>query len=72
MTVSSARTVTVFNIAGNDYRLISAIHYDTGIVYALQVLTHGEYSKDRWKKQGSSNVCVGDAPRSTLEASRIS
>jgi mRNA interferase HigB len=38
-----------FNIAGNKYRLISAIHFNTSIVYVRDVLTHAEYDKGRWK-----------------------
>jgi mRNA interferase HigB len=49
VTVASGNTVTVFNIAGNKYRLIAAIHYNTGVVYTLALLTHAQYSKDRWK-----------------------
>jgi mRNA interferase HigB len=47
--VASEHRVTVFNIAGNKYRLITAMHYNTGIIYTLMFLTHAEYSKDRWK-----------------------
>jgi mRNA interferase HigB len=49
VTVASDRTVIVFNIAGNRFRLITAVHYRTAIVFALRFLTHAEYSKDRWK-----------------------
>jgi mRNA interferase HigB len=49
-TVASENTVTVFNIGGNKYRLIVAIHYNTQRVYVLRLLTHAEYSKDSWKK----------------------
>ena len=49
--VASGRTVTVFNIAGNGYRLITAIHYDRQTVFVLRLLTHAEYSKDRWKSE---------------------
>lgn len=49
ITVASGRTVVVFNISGNKYRLITAIHYNRQIVFALMVLTHAEYSKERWK-----------------------
>lgn len=49
-TVASGKTVTIFNIAGNHHRLITAIHYDTGKIFILQILTHSEYSKNRWKK----------------------
>jgi mRNA interferase HigB len=43
--------VIVFDIRGNHYRLISAIHYNTKTVYILEVLTHEEYDKDQWKKR---------------------
>lgn len=35
----------VFNIKGNDYRLVAAINYDFGIVYIRFVGTHAEYDK---------------------------
>ncbi|MGH9898314.1 MAG: type II toxin-antitoxin system HigB family toxin [Pyrinomonadaceae bacterium] len=40
---------TVFNIKGNDYRLISVIKYRTQRVYILHVLTHAAYDKEKWK-----------------------
>jgi mRNA interferase HigB len=48
VTTQSKRTVTIFNISGNHHRLITAIHYNTGIIYILNILTHAEYSKNRW------------------------
>lgn len=47
--VGSENAVTVFNIGGNKYRLIVAIHYDRQRVYVLRLLTHSEYSKGSWK-----------------------
>ncbi|MDZ4287146.1 MAG: type II toxin-antitoxin system HigB family toxin [Prosthecobacter sp.] len=47
--VGSGNTVTVFNLAGNSFRLITAIHYQTQLVFVLRLLTHAEYSKNRWK-----------------------
>jgi len=47
--VRSGKTVTVFNIRGNHFRLISAIHYNRKQIFALQFMSHAEYSKDRWK-----------------------
>jgi mRNA interferase HigB len=47
--VRSGRRVVVFNIAGNKYRLVTAIHYNRGLVFTLLVLTHAEYGKDEWK-----------------------
>ena len=47
--VASRRTVVVFNIRGNRYRLVTAIHYNRQIIYTPRFMTHAEYSKDRWK-----------------------
>lgn len=35
----------VFNIKGNDYRLITAVAYKLGIVYIKFIGTHAEYDK---------------------------
>jgi mRNA interferase HigB len=40
---------TVFNIKGNRYRLIVDIIYPSQRIYIKYVLTHAEYSKDKWK-----------------------
>jgi mRNA interferase HigB len=48
VTVRSNRTVTVFNIT-NDFRLITAIHYNRQEIFTMRFLTHAEYSKNRWK-----------------------
>ena len=48
--VRSGRTVLVFNIRRNDYRLIVAAHFNRQIIYTLRFMTHAEYSKDRWKE----------------------
>ncbi len=45
----SGAVVTVFNAKGNDYRLLTAIDFDSGIVEASEVLPHPEYSKNLWK-----------------------
>ncbi len=42
--------LTVFNISGNKYRLIAAIHYNRGIIYLRCIMTHAEYDKGKWKK----------------------
>ena len=42
---------TVFNIGGNKYRLIAVIHYNRHKVYIREVLTHGEYDRDKWKQR---------------------
>jgi mRNA interferase HigB len=49
--VESGRIAVVFNISGNKFRLITAIHYDVAKVFVLRFLTHAEYSKDKWKQE---------------------
>jgi mRNA interferase HigB len=49
VTVASRRTATVFNIRGNHYRLITAVHYDKQRVFVMRFLTHAEYDKGSWK-----------------------
>ena len=49
--VVSGRSVVVFNIAHNRYRLITAVHFNTRIVFTLMILTHKEYDRDTWKAQ---------------------
>ncbi|MEE9146321.1 MAG: type II toxin-antitoxin system HigB family toxin [Candidatus Tectomicrobia bacterium] len=39
----------VFNIGGNNYRLIASIHFNRGKAYIRHVLTHSEYDRGRWK-----------------------
>jgi mRNA interferase HigB len=41
---------TVFNIHGNDYRLIARVNYKTKRVFILYILTHVDYSKGGWKR----------------------
>ena len=41
--------LTVFNISGNKYRLIAAIHYNRKKVYIRHILTHAEYDLGKWK-----------------------
>jgi mRNA interferase HigB len=52
-TFSTADTVgnwTVFNIKGNQYRLIAEINYLHGRLYVRHVLTHSEYDRGGWKR----------------------
>ncbi len=44
---------TIFDIGGNNFRLIAVIHYNRQKVYIRHVFTHAEY--DRWCKQKRSN-----------------
>jgi len=52
MTFPSADQVgrfTVFNIEGNKFRLIAAIHYNRQKMYIRHVLTHAEYNRGAWR-----------------------
>ena len=49
--VKSGRVATVFNIAGNRFRLVTAIHYNRELIFILRFLTHAEYSQGNWKEQ---------------------
>ena len=42
--------LTLFNIGGNDFRLIARVEYQRQEVYIRAVLTHAEYSKEDWKR----------------------
>lgn len=41
----------MFNIGGNKYRLIAAIHYNRGKIYVRNVLTHAVYDRGGWKEK---------------------
>ncbi len=42
--------LTVFNVGGNNYRLIAFIVYSNKIIYIRSILTHDEYNKEKWKE----------------------
>jgi mRNA-degrading endonuclease HigB of HigAB toxin-antitoxin module len=42
---------TVFNIIGNDYRLIVYIDYTHARMYVKHLLTHAEYDKGAWQDE---------------------
>lgn len=46
--------LTVFNIGGNKYRLIVAIHLNRGKAYVRHVLTHAESDLGKWKEKPTS------------------
>jgi mRNA interferase HigB len=48
--VASGHEVTVFNVGGNRYRLVTAIHYNAQRVYVLCLMSHAQYSKGSWKE----------------------
>ncbi|MBI1371210.1 MAG: type II toxin-antitoxin system HigB family toxin [Phycisphaera sp.] len=47
--VASGVTVTVFNIGGNNHRLVALIDYEEQELIVKAIMTHAEYDKDTWK-----------------------
>jgi mRNA interferase HigB len=47
-TADFADPYTIFNIKGNNYRLITVIHYQYQRVYIKHLFTHSEY--DQWNR----------------------
>lgn len=47
--VASGAKVTVFDVGGNKYRMIADVNYAIQTVTVLELMTHAEYSKNRWK-----------------------
>jgi mRNA interferase HigB len=47
----SGKPVIVFNVCGNTYRLIVALHFNRQMAYTLRFLTHAEYDLDDWKDE---------------------
>jgi len=41
--------LTVFNIGGNDFRLVTHMRYEWQTVFIRWIGTHAEYSKGRWR-----------------------
>jgi mRNA interferase HigB len=53
--VDAARTkedliVFIFDIGGNEYRVVCSINFNSSIAYIKLILTHDEYTQ--WNKQG--------------------
>jgi mRNA interferase HigB len=44
---------TVFNIEGNDFRMVVQVDFEAQLIYVKKVMTHAEYSRQngrRWKE----------------------
>jgi mRNA interferase HigB len=49
-TADQVGRLTVFDIGGNNYRLIAAVHFNRGKLCVRHVLTHDEYDEGKWKR----------------------
>ena len=48
---ASGRLITISNIAGGRFRLLTAVGYATRSIEVLDLLTHAEYDKETWKTE---------------------
>ena len=65
--VESGRTVVVFNIGGNKYRLVTRVLYPSQKVFILKLMTHKEYDEDKWKDDCG---CFAGPPGRSVETKR--
>ena len=48
--VDKINDLYVFDIGGNNIRIIASIHFNRGKIYVRKVLTHKQYDKGNWKQ----------------------
>lgn len=48
-TASRVGRLVVFNVGGNKFRVVADIHFGKARIYLLEILTHEEYDRGRWK-----------------------
>lgn len=51
VTLKSRVAVTVFNVKGNEYRILTIIQHQQQRVIVVDVLSHAEYDKQQWKER---------------------
>jgi mRNA interferase HigB len=47
--LKSSTVITVFNVKGNEYRLLTFVDFKVQVVLVLELLTHAVYNKNYWK-----------------------
>ncbi len=50
ITADYVKPYTIFNIGGNNFRLIAEISYLEKTIIIDSIFTHAEYDKEMWKK----------------------
>jgi mRNA interferase HigB len=50
MVPAKGRDFYIFDIGGNKYRLVAAIHFNTQRLFVRCILTHADYDVGRWRK----------------------
>jgi len=54
----------VFDIHGNDFRLITRIRFKSSKVFVLKIMPHKDYDNNKWKEDCG---CFADPPAKTVE-----
>jgi mRNA interferase HigB len=49
------KACTIFDIGGNNYRLIVKIAYQDQVIKIRKAFTHAEYDKEKWKNDCDQN-----------------
>lgn len=49
--VASGRTATVFDVGGNNIRVVSVIDYPRKTLVIRYVFTHTEYDRSKWREK---------------------
>jgi mRNA interferase HigB len=49
VSMTDGSVVTVFNVKGRLYRLLTKIDYSLQSVWIIEILTHADYNKNKWK-----------------------
>jgi mRNA-degrading endonuclease HigB of HigAB toxin-antitoxin module len=65
------KVLTVFNIGGNDFRLIVGINYETQRIFVKHVLTHAEYDKRGLEEMSALAEIVDEKEYAALLASTL-
>lgn len=50
VTLDRGNVITIFDVGGNRFRVLTHIKFNTRRVYIKQVLTHAEYDDETWKE----------------------
>jgi mRNA interferase HigB len=49
--LKSGNVVTVFNVKGNRYRLLTYVSFELQAVQVIEIFSHAEYDKQLWKER---------------------
>lgn len=50
VTLDRGNVITIFDVGGNRFRVLTYIKFNTRCIYIKSVLTHAEYDDETWKE----------------------